>query len=185
MPARSLVVRAQAGTLIGIPVATCALVTDVALLIWRYASGIPPLRHDLLGHGALAVMSIAVLWIALRAWRRARGPGGSSISPRITRLVPLLVAIGGAGGLFVGNAWGHDAVGLDRAGSTAICEQLLPAGPHGDPAPAALASCIDVALGCRETAAAVERASQSHVTGNVGSGGAWFACVKSRVRTAP
>jgi hypothetical protein len=121
------------------------------------------------------------MWIALRAWRRTRVAGGSSTSPRITRGIPLLVTIGVAGGLFVGNAWGHDAVNLDRRVLTDMCDELLPAGPHGDPAPAALASCIDVAIGCREAGAAPDSESRVQVPGDPWSGGAWFACVKSRL----
>ena len=174
-------VRAQLVTLIGIPLAACTLVTDVALLIWRYAGGIPPLRRDLLGHGLMALLSVAVMWIALRAWHRTRGAAGSSTSPRITRRIPLLVSVGVAAGLFVGNAWGHDAVNLDRRVLTGMCEELLPAGPHGDPAPAALASCIEVAIGCREPGAAADGESRTQVPGDPSSRGAWFACVKRQL----
>jgi hypothetical protein len=177
--------RAQVVTLIGLPLAACTLVTDVTLLIWRYASGIPPLRRELLGYGLTALLSAAVLWIALRAWHRTRGASGSSTSPRITRRIPLLVAIGVAAGLFVGNAWGNDAVNLDRRVLTSMCEELLPAGPHGDPAPAALALCIEVALGCREAGSARDSKSRLQVSGDPWSGGAWFACVKSRLAPVP
>jgi hypothetical protein len=48
--------RAQVVTLIGIPLAACTLVTDVALLVWRYASGIPPLRREAEGaRGSIVV----------------------------------------------------------------------------------------------------------------------------------
>ncbi|HZJ62289.1 MAG TPA: hypothetical protein VFD36_02100 [Kofleriaceae bacterium] len=183
--ARRLKARAQIATVIGLPLAAAALVTDVFLLIWRYAGGIPPLRDELPGHGLVALLSAAVLFVALRSWRRTRRGGQSSISPRLTRLIPLLVGIGVAGGLFVGNAWGHDAVDLDRRVVTDMCEQLLPAGPHGDPAPAALASCIDVAIGCREAGAAADRESRLREPGDPWSGGAWFACVKSRLPPVP
>ena len=178
-------VRAQLVTIIGIPLAACTLVTDVALLGWRYAGGIPPLRRELLGHALAALLSGAVMWIALRAWRRTRGMGGGSTSPRVTRLTPWLVAIGVAAGVFVGNAWGHDAVNLDRRVLTDMCGQLLPAGPHGDPAPAALASCIEVAIGCREAGAAADGDSRAEVPGDPWSGGAWFACVRKRLPAVP
>jgi hypothetical protein len=45
--ARRLKARAQIATVIGLPLAAAALVTDVFLLIWRYAGGIPPLRDEL------------------------------------------------------------------------------------------------------------------------------------------
>src|SRR5262245_21342738 len=89
--ARRLKTRAQLATVIGLPLAACVLVTDVVLVLWRYASGIPPLRRELPAHGLVALLSVAVLWVALRAWRRARGGSGSSMSPRLTRLIPLLV----------------------------------------------------------------------------------------------
>jgi len=180
MPRRTLVVRAQLVTLIGLPLAACVLVTDVLLVVWRFAGGIPPSRRELLGHALAVLLSAAVLWIALRAWRRTRAASRSSISPRITRGIPLLVAIGVAGGLFVGNAWGHDLVDLDRRVLTDMCDQLLPAGLHGEPAPAALASCLDVAIACRDAGAA-DDADSRNAPGDPWPRGAWLTCVKTRL----
>jgi hypothetical protein len=177
-------VRAQLVTLIGIPLAACTLVTDVVLLIWHYAGGIPPLRRELPGHLLAALLSIAVLSIALRAWHRLRSAASSSISPRVTRLIPVLLAVGIAGGLFVGNAWGHDAVDLERQVLAAMCSELLPAGPHGDPAPAALASCIDVALVCRDAGAVSDGASPLQPPGDQPSRNDWSTCIKNRLASA-
>lgn len=174
-------VRAKIATLIGLPLAACTLVSDACFLIWRYASGIPLLRRELLGHGLATLLSVAVVGIALRAWRRTRHLAGQSISPRITRRIPWLLAIGLAAGLLVGNAWAYGVVDLDRRLLTARCEELLPAGPHGDPVPAALAACIDAGIGCREAAAAELRESGAPAPDDPWSGDAWLACLKSRL----
>lgn len=88
---------AGAPVLAGLAVLASSAIVFLVQLVLSQSSG-PPLEwSDLAGGGLTAGLSALVLIISLRAWLRVV-QGGASAAPATARLVPVLLAVGLAGG---------------------------------------------------------------------------------------
>ena len=109
----------------GLPVCA-AIVSAFAIFGWRAATGGPPLEdHDFVAAAVFVGVAGVGLAVALRAtWRLWRdGASDGDLAPMLARVSPLLLIVGGVGGVLIGTAINRSAeTALESSVGTSWCE---------------------------------------------------------------
>jgi hypothetical protein len=169
--------RALLFTAAGIPVAACIFTAGSVKLICHLVGRVWPLPRELLAYAVYIGLSLGIISIALRAWRRTRDRQAPSTAPWLARQVPWLLVVGCIAGLVFGLKFGLGDVAHERGRASHVCNGALGMTGNGP----AIESCIPIALACRREREAAEDRPRVRKLGDEWFGDPWYECVKRRL----
>lgn len=126
--------RAIVMTALGIPVAACLVIASTFVALTPVFAGFPLRGDDLIVPAIFGGLSLVILAIAWRAYRRVKTASGTSVAPLLSRAVPGLAIVGAVAGVVIGWKLGNSGVEALHARAESLCEialdkrtELLPA----------------------------------------------------------